>query len=92
MRILHWKHFQPQTYWIADGGKTILLDYIARFEQYEQSYAYLKDKFGANQPLAHVNSGSHSGSYDELYSPEMREIVADLYSDDIKLLEYESSY
>ena len=69
-----------------------MLDYVARFEQYEQSYDYLKEKFGVDQPLAHINSGSHSGNYDELYSPEMRKIIADLYDSDIKLLEYESSY
>lgn len=92
MRILSSTHFRHQSYYIVDSHKTMLLDFIVRFEEYEKGYCILKKRFGIDKSLAHINAGSHTGDYDELFSPEMRRVVGDLYDADIKLLGYETSY
>ena len=92
MRLLSWTHFRLQVDYISDSNNNVLLDFIGRFEQYEKSYLLLKEKFGVDKPLAHINKGNNVDGYDKLYSSEMREIVGDLYCKDVTTLEYEASY
>lgn len=83
--VWSWIHFVPQHHFIAD--RTIMVDYVARFETLEKDFKYIASRIGNTAELKPVNAGRHA-HFTTYYDAETREIVARSYRRDIDLFGY----
>jgi len=77
--------FQYHYVYAPDG--TRLVDYVGRFENIGTEFQNIIDRIGVEAELAHRNATSHR-DYTSYYTPETKDIVADLYSIDIETFGY----
>ena len=79
-----WLHFKPMIFWLNDD-----IDFIGKIENYEKDFKYICDQIGIRQQqLPHKNKSDHK-HYAEYYDDETREIVTEIYRDDIEYFGYE---
>lgn len=88
---IHWrvnedKHLQKDFMYDADGK--CLVDYIGKLENIEDDFKKITQHLGLEATLPHSNKSKHK-SYQEYYSPETRDIVAEHFKEDIELFNYE---
>lgn len=83
--VWSWIHFVPQHYFIA--GKTIMVDYVARFETLAEDFKYIASRLGSAARLNPANVSQHA-HFTTYYDAEMCEIVARAYRRDIELFGY----
>lgn len=72
-----------QSVWLAED-----LDFIGRFENYKDDFDIVKQKLKLNVNLPHVNASKHK-HYTEYYNSETKELVYNLFKDDIITYRYE---
>lgn len=80
-------HFRPQMWYLRDprtGG--VGVDYVGRVETIQSDFDFISSRLGSNGSLENLNS-SRSTSYpmDEC----SRQIIADLYREDFRMLSYQ---
>jgi len=81
-------HFRSQYEYIIDEHSEPIIDYIGRFETYQQDFNTVCDKIGIpRQQPPHMNITNHK-HYTEYYDDETREIVAKKYARDIEYFGY----
>lgn len=68
------------------NGKTIV-DFIGRLENFNEDSAHIFNRLGIQAEIPHVNATRHK-HYSEYYNTETREMVAEMYKDDIRILWY----
>lgn len=73
---------------IADDNNQIAVDYVGRFENIEQDFNHICDKLKINVRLPHKNKSTRSRQYQDLYTKETKEIIANLAKQDIELFGY----
>lgn len=79
---------KPQTYWITDFGGSIPMDFIGRFENLREDFSEVCRTLGAGGlSLPHEVRGSGE-DYRRHYDPQSIELLADIFSDEIELLDY----
>ncbi len=76
-----------QLLWISDNG-TILMDYIARYENMKTEWQNICDHLGVNIDLPWINKSNQS-CYQKHYNDESREIVEKLFAPDAEYFGYE---
>jgi hypothetical protein len=83
------RFFWPQSFWITDRRGNVIVDRVYRFESLSPDLDSLCMQIGLPKPnvVPHRRKSRELG-YQELYSPEMKAIVADFYRQDIELLGY----
>jgi hypothetical protein len=87
-RSLH-KIFLPQHHYLCDENGTLAVDFLGLFENFEEDFAHVQRSLGGiGSKLNHRNAGKHR-SYQDYYTNETREIVAQAYKTDIELFGYE---
>jgi chondroitin 4-sulfotransferase 11 len=87
-RRLH-HHFLPQYYFICDGDRNILVDFVGRYENLNRDWEYVCDYIGVpRRELPIVNKGQHR-PYQEYYDRQTADVIAEMYADDIELFGYE---
>ena len=80
---INWLHFKPMKYYICDD-----IDFIGKTENYEADFKYVCDKIGIpQQQLPHKNKSRHK-HYTKYYDDETREIVTEIYTEDIEYFGY----
>ncbi len=84
-----WEHFRPQCDYICAEDGTPQVDFIGRYEHLEGDFARVCKQLGCRAVLAEENvRGLDRGDYRSYYTAESRQIVGDVYHEDIALLGY----
>jgi hypothetical protein len=87
-RSLH-KIFLPQHHYLCDENGTLAVNFLGLFENFEEDFAHVQRSLGGiGSKLNHRNASKHR-SYQDYYTNETREIVAQAYKTDIELFGYE---
>jgi hypothetical protein len=81
-------HFHPQYSYVFDGNETLMVDFVARYENLHADWQVICDRLGVRTPLP-VRMRSHHKHYREYYTDETRRLVADMYARDVSLFGYE---
>ena len=75
-------HFFPQSPLLKINGE-IKMDFIGKFESMEEDFQHVCDTLEVQGDLGHKNARRNPTPYQEYYTDELIEIVADLYEEDI---------
>lgn len=85
--IREYHHFRPQYFYFLDRHKKLKVDYFAFFENIDEDLEHIANNIGKNIYLGKTNTSGHD-NYMKYYDDETIEIVSNVYSEDLKLLEY----
>tara|TARA_R110001583_G_scaffold105202_1_gene252647 strand:- start:13918 stop:14577 length:660 start_codon:yes stop_codon:yes gene_type:complete len=85
--IQKWHHFRPQYHYILNRHNKIKLDFVGYLENIDEDFNTIKKQIGVNCTLENSNKSQHN-SYINYYNDETKEIVKEVYAEDIKLLGY----
>lgn len=80
-------HFYPQSDFLRVNGKHFPIDFVGRFENLEEDFQFICRKLSIESSLQLLNRSSPV-DYREAYTDEMREVVADVYVEDIDTFSY----
>jgi chondroitin 4-sulfotransferase 11 len=81
------KMFMPQVDWITDTSGEILVDFVGRFENFEQDFHRVCDRLKYKAELPHKKK-SERGDYQSYYDRESQEIIATWFREDIDRFGY----
>lgn len=80
--------FLTQADWVCDEQGRVMVDYIGRFENLQESWDTICEHLQREKTsLPHVKKSSR-GDYRDYYDDESREIIADFFRSDIELFGY----
>ena len=82
-------HFWPQSKWIADAVGKPLVDFVGRFERFQEDFGRVCRQVGADCTELPQHNASQHKPYREYYDEKTRQIVRELYRRDIRLFQYE---
>lgn len=85
------RHVRSQASFVFDRGGRCCADKIGRFETLSRDLAPMCERYGLSE-LPRRNVGWSNEPYDLLYTPELVELVASRYADDIERFGYEGAY
>ena len=88
-------HFFPQHFFIYDESDNQLVDFIGRFESYEEDAQDTLDRLGVSgrqdpdgrQIIPHLNNSPHK-NYRDVYNLKTRDIVYNIFKKDIQTFDY----
>lgn len=87
---MRWTHFLPQSTWIQTPLGNIPIDYMGKLETLDESMKVISSELGLGHVplLPRTNSSLRDQDYRHYYTRKTRDMVAELYRKDIKLLGY----
>lgn len=85
--IWRWHHFRPQYHYMLEKRGKVHLDYVAFLENMEADFAFIANRIGVDCILKKSNNADHA-SYVDYYDEQTRDLVAEVYAEDIRLLGY----
>lgn len=80
-------HFYPQRHYLCVDDDELALDFVGRFENLAQDFHHVCEVLGIEAALADSNRSQRS-DYRNYYTAHTRQLVADVYAEDIKLFGY----
>lgn len=87
-------HWSPQTNFFLDNNGEVMVDYIARYEDYRSEVLFILKRIGLvregdhdSVEIPHVNRSVRK-PYWRYFSSETREMVAEIYRSDIEYFDY----
>jgi hypothetical protein len=80
-------HWWPQVHFLVDRDRKPLLDFIARHENLAVDWMRIREKIGIQADLP-LRMRSHHRPYQSYYNATTRDMVAEIYADDIAALSY----
>ena len=81
-------HFFPQHIFTHNLDGTVLVDFIGRFESYEEDAQNILNQLGISSPIEKLHSSEHP-PYRQAYTPITRDIIANVFQTDIKVFGYQ---
>jgi hypothetical protein len=87
----NWVHFIPQYLYVYDENLNLKVDFIGRFEGFSHDFETVRNTIGVGSALVHLNKTQDKKhiNYREYYTPEMIEVINQIYKEDIKLFNYQ---
>ncbi len=85
--IWKWPHFRPQYHYILEKHGKVQLDFIGFLENISRDFLHIADRVNVKCALYESNKSKHL-SYLRYYNNETKNIVADAYAEDIRMLDY----
>ena len=82
------KHFVPQYNFVCSRNLKLLVDFVGYFESFEKDFEIIKKKLNIKCELEHLNKSKRK-NYLDYYDDETKNIVANVYSEDIKIFGYD---
>src|SRR6266852_317995 len=85
-------HSSPHRYqldWFVDPNGKVLANFIGRFERLDEDWAYVAQKLGIKESLAHRRASFRTRHYTEYYNTRTRELIAQKFKVDIERFGYE---
>ena len=79
--------FLPQSDWVTDECGELLVDFVGRFERFEENFQYVCNQIGIEASLPHKNKSSRD-PYPTYYTDETANIVARYFKKDIERFGY----
>ena len=86
--ILSFKHFLPQHGFICVDGRRPGVDFIGRYETLGPDFEFVCRKLNVEPKLLRENQNSSRSEYGKYYTPETRQIVGEVYGEDIEIFNY----
>ncbi|BDY13547.1 sulfotransferase family 2 domain-containing protein [Hydrogenimonas cancrithermarum] len=85
-----WVHFIPQYKYLYDENKNLMVNFVGRFENFNEDYEKIRHKIGTGEKLKHLNKSKDKKgeNYRDIYTPQMIEKVVSVYKQDLKLFDY----
>jgi hypothetical protein len=88
--MLAWPHFRPQVNFLKDQFGKLGVDFIGRVENIEKDMAFIQEKLNIHKELLFINrTQNKKPDYRSYYSPSTRDIVAEVYQEDIQTFGYQ---
>lgn len=81
-------HFQKQCDFLQDNQGNLSIDFIGRFENIEADFKTITNELNIKRNLRKTNSSKRKQNYREYYDEETKNIVSEVYKQDIKLFNY----
>jgi len=88
VRTVNHVHLMPQAKFILDVRGSCLVDFVGRFERLEEDFMTIADRLHIAVKLERYNRSVHK-DYREYYSGQSRQLVAQLYREDIEAFGYD---
>ncbi len=91
--IFKYVHFIPQYWFLYDPAiKDIIVDFVGFYENLNEDFQYIKNRLSMGPALTLMRdrrtSSGHQPHYTSVYTPETRDIVAEVYKWDIEYFGY----
>mgnify|MGYP001825085168 FL=1 len=80
--------FMPQRQWLIDDGGELLVEFIGRFENLAEDFERICQRLSVTAELGHAKP-SGRGSYRDYYTDDARNLVGEVFAEDIELFGYE---
>lgn len=81
-------YLMPQTYWLKNFRGEIALDYIGKFETLAGDFRKVCKDLGAGDIQLPHKLKSDSSDYRDYYNVELKNMIAGIYKEEIKLFDY----
>ena len=81
------RFLKSQYYWITDQDGNKIVDEVGRFEQLETDFKRISNLVGIYNDLAQRNR-AEPADYRQAYTEDLKNLIADKYSDDIEQFGY----
>jgi hypothetical protein len=81
-------HLRPQSSFVSEGDGRLVVDYVGKFEQLEESFGEICARLGISTTLPRVNPSPHP-DFRGCYTRQMWEQVKTIYWRDVKMFGYE---
>ncbi len=82
------RYFRPQNAYLLDENGNIPVDFVGRFERFEQDLGTVLDRLGVHRSLIRHRKKSRRSDYRDYFDARSQEIVADAYRADIEAFDY----
>lgn len=86
--VLSFKHFRPQYSFVCLEGKQPCVDFLGRYENLTADFEFVCRKLNVESKLRRENQNSSRGDFGKYYTQETRQIVGEVYSDDVEIFGY----
>ena len=85
-----WVHFIPQYKYLYNENGNLMVDFVGRFENFDEDYETIRHKIGTGEALKHLNKtkDKKEKDYRNAYTREMIDIVSRIYKKDLELFDY----
>ena len=80
--------FHPQSLYVCGANSDLLVDHLGHYEDLEATYAYLRERLPSLPQFAHSNRSGEAVDYRTFYTPQLAEIAASIYADDVRTFSY----
>ena len=80
--------FHPQYKFICDRNNALMVDQIFYFEDFANEYRKISSRFNITETAPYINRSNNQRLYQELYNKETREIIENIYYEDIQKFGY----
>ncbi|MFG5086309.1 sulfotransferase family protein [Campylobacter lari] len=88
IKILNWMHFIPQHKYLCDDEKSILVNFVGKFENLEEDFKTILKVLNRKEKLIHINKSNHT-NYKNYYNDAMYKIVREIYRNDFEVFDYD---